>query len=156
MCLHFILLCPPEWATPAGSRRWLPGPCFRIPPLCKLPGGHLLGRTPGHGSPGSQHNSWSSRFLGYLHIRVPSIWVPRDVSHPHRPGRGMWRGPCSCGFTASQLLCLVSGWTGPLAPPGRLIEESVERSAHCGQPGHLHVGVFIGSGPGSLWLRGQK
>lgn len=86
--------CHPALLSDAGQARGrqkrASHPCFRIPPLCKLPRGDLPGRTPGQGSPGFQHNSWNSRFSGHTHGRVPSVCSPETWA-THADLAGMWR-----------------------------------------------------------------
>lgn len=105
----------------------------------------------GHPARGHQGRSTTR---GTYTCASPLSLVPRDLGHPHEPGCGMWRGPCSCGSTTSQLLFLVSTGLVFSLRLGDSSKKSVEPSARCGQLGHLKMGVFIGSGPGSLWLRG--
>lgn len=62
MCFRFFLLCSPRWARPEESRRRFPALASESLLPGRLPRGH-----PGQGSPGSQHNSWNSRFSGHLH-----------------------------------------------------------------------------------------
>lgn len=154
VCASVSSRSAPVWAGPEEGRRGLPSSCLRIPPLCKLPRGDLPGRTPGRGSPGSQCNSWNSRFSGHTHAGLLRL-VPRD-GQSHKRGCGMWRVlaavaslPHSCSFLCPAglvfLLCL-----------GDSSKKSMEPSARCGQLGHLKMGVFIGSGPGSLWLTGWR
>lgn len=52
------------------------------------------------------------------------------------------------------LLCLAE--LVLLLRPGDALRKSVEHTIPCDQPEHLQIGAFIGSGPGSLWLRGVR
>lgn len=124
MRLRFVLLCSPVWARPEESRRGLPCSCFRAPPLCKLPRGHLPGRTPAR-DPQSQSTTRGIAGSRDIHtLESPeSGSLEIRATHTSLDVRGMWRGPCSCVFTTSQLLSLVSGWTWPFALPRRFLEE---------------------------------
>lgn len=150
MCFRFFLLCPPLLARPEESRRGLPRSHFRISLPCHLPRGHLLGRTPGQGSPGSQHNSWNSRYSGHLHGLESSgsgsldMWATTQAW----PRGGVEASSQPALFHSCFLSCPAE--LVLFALPGDSLRGSVEPSAHCGQPGHLQIGVFIGSGPSSL------
>lgn len=150
MCFRFFLLCPPMLARPEESRRGLPISHFRISLLCQLPRGHLLGRTAGQGSPGSQHNSWNSRYSGHLHGLESSqsgsleMWATTQAW----PWCGLEASSQPSLFHSCFLLCPAGLVLFALL--GDSLRGSVEPSARCGQLGHLQMGVFIGSGPSSL------
>lgn len=68
------------------------------------------------------------------------------------------RGPCGCGPTASQLLLSFVYVDSVIL---RLyledsLRKAVEPSAHCGQLGHLEMGVFICSGQVACGKEGQR
>lgn len=145
-----FLALPSDVGQARGKQRGLPSSHFRISLPRQLPRGRLLGRTPGQGSPGSQHNSWNSRHSGHLHglefSRSGSLetWA----AAPAWPWRGLEASSQPSLFHSCFLLCPAG--LVLFALPGDSLRGSVEPSAHCSQLGHLQMGVFIGSGPSSL------
>lgn len=128
-----------------GKQKTFPALASESLPPGRLPRGH-----PGQGSPGSQHNSWNSRFSGHLHgLESPQsgsletwaatqVWLWCGVEGSLQ----LWLHYLTAAFSCVQLdssFCsaLKSWW------------KSVEPFTICGPLGHLPMGVFIGSG--NLW-----
>lgn len=119
------------------------------PPPCERPGGCPPGRTSGHLVAAQLYGiagSWDI-FTG----QSPFDPGPRSQEPPTQVWPRCVEGLLSCGFTTSQLLlCLVSGWTHPLAPLGRLTEEICGTLCSLWSAGAPGDGCIYAQG-GGLW-----
>lgn len=152
VCLRVILLCSPMRARPEESRRGLPILASGSLPCASCQEGTCRA---GHPARGRQGCSTTRGIAGSLDIHTGES----PQSAPQRPGPPtqtwlacggslqLWLHCLTAAFSCVQLdLSFCSAWE---------IHQNIrEPSARCGQLGHLKMGVFIGSGPGSLWLRG--
>lgn len=147
----FCLALLPVWAAPEESRRGLPSSCFEIPPLCKLPRATCWAGQPARVT--AQLMGRRARDIGPLESPLSGSL---KMGAPHT------RLAMGCGGSLQLWLHYLTAVFSCLAGlvlllrPGDSLRKSVECSVHCGQPGHLQIGAFIGSGPGSLWLRGVR
>lgn len=148
LCLHFVLLCSPVGQA-RGKQKRASRFLIQDPSRVRAAQSPLLGRTASQGH-STAHGTAGSRDADPL--ASPQAGSLKTWA-PHRPGM---EGPCSCGFTTSQLFSLVSGWPRPSAPPGGALRKSVERSVHCGPRGTCRQVRSLAQGRQPVVQRGQR